>query len=86
MEQFVSSKIEVEGKWKYWLDNYGGEIANVRPGVEVTDAENLFLVGYNSNETDFATLQASLQKSFLVQKQRLFEIQNLKSEYGNQID
>jgi len=44
------------------------------------------LVGYDSHESDFATLQASLQKSFLVQKQRLYEIQNLKSEYGNQID
>jgi len=38
LEQFATSKIEVEGKWKYWLDNFGGNVSDVRPGVEVTDA------------------------------------------------
>lgn len=30
LEKFVTSKIEVEGKWKSWLDNYDGALPSVR--------------------------------------------------------
>lgn len=45
----------------------------------------MFILGYDSKEMNYATIKASLQRLTLIHKQRLHEIEKLKTEYSNVI-